>query len=57
MRQHNYKVKDVAGKWLWALVKNPLTSVLGIVLLALGWISLTTMPREEDPQIAISGGL
>ncbi|NPA61767.1 MAG: efflux RND transporter permease subunit [Epsilonproteobacteria bacterium] len=56
MRQHNYKVKDVAGKLALGFLKNPLTSVLGIVLLALGWISLTTMPREEDPQIAISGG-
>ena len=55
-RDGPYKIKDVAGKLAKAFLKNPLTSVLGIVLLALGWISLTTMPREEDPQIAISGG-
>jgi multidrug efflux pump subunit AcrB len=51
-----YEVKDVAGKLAIGFLKNPLTAVLGIVLLALGWISLSTMPREEDPQIAISGG-
>jgi multidrug efflux pump subunit AcrB len=51
-----YEVKDVAGKLAIGFLKNPLTAVLGIVLLALGWIALTTMPREEDPQIAISGG-
>jgi len=51
-----YKVKDIAGKLALGFLKNPLTAVLGIVLLALGWIALTTMPREEDPQIAISGG-
>jgi len=51
-----YKVKDVAGKLALGFLRNPLTAVLGIVLLALGWIALTTMPREEDPQIAISGG-
>ena len=51
-----YVVKDVAGKLAKAFLRNPLTAVLGIVLLALGWISLSTMPREEDPQIAISGG-
>ena len=51
-----YVVKDVAGKLAVGFLKNPLTAVLGIVLLALGWIALTTMPREEDPQIAISGG-
>jgi len=51
-----YEVKDVAGKLAVGFLRNPLTAVLGIVLLALGWIALTTMPREEDPQIAISGG-
>ena len=55
-RNEPYVVKDVAGKLGQAFLRNPLTAVLGIVLLALGWISLTTMPREEDPQIAISGG-
>ncbi len=51
-----YVVKDIAGKLAVGFLKNPLTAVLGIVLLALGWIALSTMPREEDPQIAISGG-
>ncbi len=51
-----YVVKDVAGKLGQAFLRNPLTAVLGIVILTLGWISLNTMPREEDPQIAISGG-
>ncbi len=55
-KRKKYKVKDVAGKLAQGFLKNPLTAVLGIVLLALGWIALTTMPREEDPQIAISGG-
>jgi len=51
-----YIVKNIAGKLGQAFLKNPLTPVLGIVILALGWIALSTMPREEDPQIAISGG-
>ena len=52
----NYQPKDVAGKLALGFLKNPLTSVLGISLLLLGFISLQVMPREEDPQIAISGG-
>jgi multidrug efflux pump subunit AcrB len=56
IKKEPYVVKDVAGKLGQSFLKNPLTAVLGIVILALGWISLTTMPREEDPQIAISGG-
>jgi len=55
-KKQPYKVKDIAGKLAQGFLRNPLTAVLGIVLLALGWIALTTMPREEDPQIAISGG-
>jgi multidrug efflux pump subunit AcrB len=51
-----YQPKDVAGKLALGFLKNPLTSVLGISLLLLGFISLQVMPREEDPQIAISGG-
>jgi len=51
-----YVTRDVSGKLGRAFLRNPLTAVLGIVILALGWISLSTMPREEDPQIAISGG-
>jgi len=52
----NYRPKDIAGKLALGFLKNPLTSVLGISLLLLGFISLQVMPREEDPQIAISGG-
>jgi len=51
-----YKPKDIAGKLALGFLKNPLTAVLGITLLLLGFISLQVMPREEDPQIAISGG-
>ncbi|WP_456434094.1 efflux RND transporter permease subunit [Nitratifractor sp.] len=51
-----YQPKDIAGKLALGFLKNPLTSVLGIALLLLGFISLQVMPREEDPQIAISGG-
>ena len=55
-RKEPYVVKDIAGRLGQGFLRNPLTAVLGIVILALGWIALTTMPREEDPQIAISGG-
>ena len=51
-----YKPKDFAGKLAKGFLTNPLTALLGIALLLLGFISLQIMPREEDPQIAISGG-
>jgi len=50
------KVTDYAGKLAKSFLYSPLTAVLAIFLLAIGYISLEVMPREEDPQIAISGG-
>ncbi len=50
------KVTDYAGKLAKGFLYNPLTALLAVFLLVLGYISLEVMPREEDPQIAISGG-
>jgi len=50
------KVSDYAGKLAKYFLYSPLTPVLAIFLLAIGYLSLQIMPREEDPQIAISGG-
>ncbi len=51
-----YEVINVAGKLAQGFLRNPLTMVLGGILLLVGYLALNTMPREEDPQIAISGG-
>ncbi len=48
--------KDYAGKLAKAFLHNPLTPMLAVFILAIGYLSLEIMPREEDPQIAISGG-
>ncbi len=50
------KTTDYAGSLAKSFLYNPLTAVLAIFLLALGYLSLEIMPREEDPQISISGG-
>ena len=51
-----YKIKNVAGHLAKAFLSNPLTPVLAVAILLLGYISLEVMPREEDPQIEVSGG-
>lgn len=51
-----YEVTDVAGKFAKGFLRSPLTAVLGAFLLLMGYMALNVMPREEDPQIAISGG-
>ena len=52
----NIEVTDSAGKLARGFLYNPLTAVLAVALLLIGYLSLEIMPREEDPQIAISGG-
>jgi len=52
----NLKINNVAGHLARGFLNNPLTAILAFAILALGYISLEVMPREEDPQIAVSGG-
>jgi len=50
------KTTDYAGSLAKNFLYNPLTAVLAVFLLAIGYLALEIMPREEDPQISISGG-
>ncbi|MCW8954629.1 MAG: efflux RND transporter permease subunit, partial [Sulfurimonas sp.] len=52
---NSYKPTDIAGKLASGFLRNPLTIVLGIFLLAIGYLSLVIMPREENPQMVVSG--
>ena len=56
MKASNYENKDMSGKIAKSFLTNPLTAFLGIFLLFMGYISMNVISREEDPQIAISGG-
>ena len=51
-----YEIKNIAGHLAKGFLNNPLTAILAFAILSLGYISLEIMPREEDPQIAVSGG-
>jgi len=54
--QKNYQVTDIAGKLAKGFLHNPLTPLLGVFLLLLGYFALEFTPREEDPQMEVSGG-
>ena len=54
--KHEYKIRNIAGHMAKMFLNNPLTMVLLISILLLGYITLNIAPREEDPQIAVSGG-
>ena len=51
-----YKIKNIAGHLAKSFLSNPLTPILALAILVLGYVSLEVMPREEDPQIEVSGG-
>ena len=51
-----YKSKNIAGYLAKEFLNNPLTMLLAISILLLGYITLNIAPREEDPQIEVSGG-
>ncbi len=48
---------NIAGKLSLAFINHPLTLIFGIFILILGYVSLMVMPREENPQIKVSGGV
>ena len=47
---------NIAGKLAKIFIEHPLTFILSIFILVLGLVSLEFMPREENPQIKVSGG-
>ena len=51
-----YPVTDIAGKLARGFLNSPLTPILGAFLLILGYISFMITPREENPQMVVSGG-
>lgn len=51
-----YEPRDIAGVIAKAFLKNPLTPFLGVILILIGIFALEYTPREEDPQMAVSGG-
>jgi multidrug efflux pump subunit AcrB len=47
---------NIAGKLANTFISHPLTFVVFIAILFVGLLSLQVMPREENPQIIVSGG-
>ncbi|MDP1784422.1 MAG: efflux RND transporter permease subunit [Sulfuricurvum sp.] len=57
MPEHHHPIEptDFAGKLAKTFLRNPLTPILGIFLLVIGYLALQMMPREENPQMVVSG--
>jgi len=48
--------QNIAGKLAKTFIEHPLTIVLAVFILAVGYMALNLTPREENPQIKIAGG-
>jgi multidrug efflux pump subunit AcrB len=55
-KNENIHEQNIAGKLAAGFVKHPLTFILGVFILLLGYLSLELTPREENPQIKVAGG-
>ncbi len=53
--KQSYQPENIAGKLAQMFLNSPLTLILGLFILAIGYLSLELMPREEDPQMVVSG--
>ncbi len=48
--------ENIAGKLAKGFIGHPLTLVLALFILVVGYIALNLTPREENPQIKVAGG-
>ena len=48
--------QNIAGKLAKGFIEHPLTLVLAIFILLVGYMALNLTPREENPQIKVAGG-
>ncbi|CAI6151676.1 MAG: hypothetical protein SPLUMA1_SPLUMAMAG1_01326 [uncultured Sulfurimonas sp.] len=55
MKDINFIPTDYAGRIAKTFIHSPLTLTLGIFILAIGYLALEIMPREENPQMVVSG--
>lgn len=48
--------ENIAGKLARTFITHPLTLMLSLLILVMGYITLEVSPREANPQIVVAGG-
>ena len=56
MKNLEIQNENIAGKLAKTFIRHPLTLIMGVFILAVGYLSLVLTPREENPQIKVAGG-
>ncbi len=55
-KQAELEPSNIAGRLAKIFIDHPLTLMLGLFILAMGYVSLEISPREANPQIVVAGG-
>jgi len=55
MKEHTYN-ENMAGRLAKLFINHPLTLMLSIFILFMGYVTLEISPREANPQIVVAGG-
>lgn len=56
MDRSEFQPTNIAGKLAKVFIDHPLTLMLSIFILAMGYVTLQISPREANPQIVVAGG-
>ena len=56
MSKTEFESTNIAGRLAKGFIDHPLTLMLGLFILVMGYITLQISPREANPQIVVAGG-
>ena len=55
-KQEELEPSNIAGRLAKIFIDHPLTLMLGLLILVMGYVTLQISPREANPQIVVAGG-
>ncbi len=55
--KQNFQPTNIAGRLAKTFISHPLTFMLSIMILVMGYATLEISPREANPQIVVAGGV
>jgi len=55
-KQEELESSNIAGRLAKIFIDHPLTLMLGLLILVMGYVTLQISPREANPQIVVAGG-
>ena len=57
MIKKEFKPTNIAGRLAQSFISHPLTFMISMMILVIGYVTLEISPREANPQIVVAGGV